>query len=115
MSFADRPRRARQTGARTCLYAREAPSGSLRSRARGAQRQLDPDVGAAVGMVRGARDAAVRVRDDLHDRQAEAAAAARAGGVGAREALERLGDELRREAGPLVATCSSTTPSTLRG
>src|SRR5262245_25143492 len=65
------------------------------------RRKLDPDVRARL-RVRGMCTAAVRFGDDAHDREPEARAAARARVVVAGEPLERLVEELRREAAALV-------------
>src|SRR4029453_5178677 len=64
------------------------------------QGQPDPDVCATVGPEPRAGPALVRPRDRLHDRQAEAAAVP--GRRRARERLERVVAELRRETGALV-------------
>src|SRR3954469_19951707 len=65
--------------------------------------ELHPHVRPALVAVGGARRTAVGLRDGGGDGQAEAPPAARAGLVGAREALERARQEVRRESGPVVA------------
>src|SRR5687767_12744966 len=64
--------------------------------------QLEPYVGTALGAVRCAGLAAVRMRDGLDDRQAEPGAAPAAAFVGAGEALERGLEEVIGEARALV-------------
>src|SRR4051794_34664415 len=66
-------------------------------------RERDPWVGSAVGAVGDLRSAAVGARDRLDDRQPEPGAAAAAGGIAAREAIEGGGEQLGREARPVVA------------
>ena len=65
-------------------------------------RDGEPHVGAAAVARLPRCDPAVGLRDRLDDREPEPRAAARARRVGAREALERLLEELRREAAALV-------------
>src|SRR5205085_7705721 len=64
-------------------------------------RERDPDVGAVVA-IGSAGGAAVSLRDRLHDREAEPAAAAPSTLVGAAEAVERARGERRGEARALV-------------
>ena len=87
---------ARGRSATSSLHSLPGPHRRRRAAARSTPRP-------AVGVVGGPRHAPVCAGDRLHDRQPEAAAAARARLIGAREALERLRDELRREARALVA------------
>lgn len=75
----------------------------LRSPGRPRARQLDADVGTAIGTVRRARITPVGAGDDLHDREAQPRSAATARAICSGEALERLADELGGEAGTLVA------------
>ena len=72
------------------------------SRAAVSERQRDPQGGRGLARGRDHHAAAVRRRDRPHDRQPQPGAASGAAVVGAGEALERLGLEPVREAGPVV-------------
>src|SRR5206468_6565167 len=76
---------------------------------------LDPDVGAAAGMVGRHRPPAMGTGDDVDDREAEPRAAPRPRLIGPAEALEGPVEEARREPRPPVDHMQLDDAVSLRG